>query len=587
MPGDVPEDLLQPEPLDPAVAALAELARREAQDPLRHVVWTPTQDQYIRRPKRYCLLSGPNRGGKTACNAGDLALRLRCIHPTASVLSKPGVYLVFGTSRSSLRENWHAKLRQSSKLRGTCENFPMVPDWALWKASPKRAEKYSGSGGDRTIRELVCCHPEDTSQIWHRALFFPSADVETWKRIEGMDRVLGIYLDEVAGSIDLLKELYARLLESNSDPDIQREAGGGFLSWSATETKDNEAYRSFREKCERPTEYAEYGLFSIDPAENPAIDMAEREKMRAHYSAEDYELRMMGQGRFRDRYQVYPQLLRERHVLPTDYEPGPEDNLWAVYDPGWDHASGIGVFAVRREKPWQKIWVRYWKHYKSTFEYDIRKLAEWLRGRALEAFVTDPAAHKTEKGQGKKQHQMIREALQAFRIKLYRGMLVPYNRHESGIKAVRDQLDPDSTNPKAEPWLLFNPSTTSGVSAGWYELTNYCTKQEHVYSGPHGVIKKDDEFPDLVRYGVQVTNRAPGSAAAPRVIPVTWTPRPPNLPTIDAGAPVVMGEAPTSDVERSLADIRRAASAALAGNRTRWGRRLRQLREITADAGDD
>lgn len=523
---------IKPRPeVDPKLVRKAELARRKLEDPALHFVPTATQRGFIHRKTRYNILSGPTRGGKTSCNAMDLALAARRKHPTKSVTCLNGVYLIFGTSREALRDNWYGKLRIESKLLGPASEFPMIPDCEVLD------EKFSGGGGDRTIKEIIMRHPEKPNEPGHRIIFNVSGDVNTWKRMEGKDRVLGIKIDEVAGSKELFTEFFRRVLETNSHPGVKEQAGGAFIDWSATETKGNETYSEWMEKAQS-AEFTEYGFFKLDPSENKAIDMDERLKMAQNMSAEDYNISMLGKGRFADRLLIYGgQLNHDRHVRKDDYIVQPDDNLWVCYDPGFDHDTGILVAAINKANPYKLRIVKEWLHPKTTMAQDVWFLAQWLRGRFIECFVADPAAHKTEKGSGKKLITQIREEIQRANIKSMRGFRMPYNSHEPGIYAVRRYLDPMPDNRQAEPLIEFNPS----CKKTWQQMASYKSYQAGEFTGQHGVVKKLDELSDCVRYLCNVTGRSPwNNGEAPTVVRSSWVKRPPNLPKWAEGlAPVV------------------------------------------------
>jgi hypothetical protein len=568
---------MKPKDVDPGVMALAVLEQRRRQDPLTHFQPSETQKRYLTRMTRYATLNGPTRGGKTAANAVDLAQCARRIHATKTVRSVNGIYLVFATARESIRDNWYGKLRVASKLLGPASEFPLIPDHELLQPLA-RGERFAGGGGDRTIKEVVMRHPDDPRKPGHRIIFNVSADPNVWKRIEGKDRVLGVYIDEAAGTKELLTECFRRLLETNSHPDIRREAGGGFISWSATETKINEAFIEFIGKCGDPS-YPEYELFKIGANENVAIDEAERAKMAQNMSIDDYNVSMKNEGRAYDKYAIYGRQWNDiRHVRATDYEVSPDDNLWVGYDPGYDHNTGLCVAVINQASPYKLRFVKFWCHPKTTIAQDIDLLRRWLRGRAIEALVYDPACHKTEKGSGKQLVTIIREELQRANIKCYRGLRMPYNSHDPGIFAVRRYLDPVPTNPNAEALIELNPSLKSGCQRARQQMVMYRSHEEGRFTGPHGVVKKDDEFPDLVRYLCQATGRSPwNNGEAPSVQRPCWVKRAPNLPKWEEGQEVeVVAADPLSlSPEETLQVQRHQRSAMAASLRSRNGKRRR------------
>ncbi len=578
------------EKIDPVLMAKATLIRREIEDPLIHYKPSPTQYQIHHRTARYILITAPSRAGKTSCNSMDLAMCARRKHPTKTVRSLNGTYLVFGTSREALRDNWYGKLVDSSKLRGPAEEYGMLPSWEIF------SKKYSGSGADRTIKEIVMRHPDDPDKPGHRILFALSGDPKTWRRLEGKDRVLGIYFDEVEGSRDLFTECFRRLVETNSHPAIFAEAGGGFISWSGTETKENEVFKEWMDKCERPEEFPEYKLFKITPHETGAISEDERLKMAMNLSKEDYEISMKGIGRYADRLLIYGrQLDPRRHLLEFDYEPQPEDNLWVVYDPGFDHNTALAIAAIRPSKPNKIHWVRAWTHRQTAMGHEIHLLRQYLRGRFIECMVVDPASHKTEKGSGKKLITQIRDEMLRAGIKSMRGFRMPYNRHAPGILDVRRFLDPVPGNPNAEPLMCFNPSRESGVSVMWTQMCNYRSHKEGQWQGIHGVVKKNDDLNDCVRYLVACTDRSPwavqkGAWVTPTMMRPTWVKRPLNKPLWEGDDTPAVYSAPAEVVlsEAEILERDRTRKSALAAQiRSRRGKRIGRSRLVEAYGDED
>lgn len=576
--------------LDPVLMAKAALLKRQSEDPLNHYKASPNQSLFHHRTQRYVLVNAPTRSGKTTCNAMDLSMVARRRHPTKTVTCVNGIYMVFGTSREALRDNWYGKLRVTSKLRGPAENSPMIPDWEILD------EKFSGGGGDRTIREIVMRHPDNPNLPGHRILFGLSGDSRTWRRMEGKDRVLGIYFDEVEGSAQLFTECFRRLIETHSHPEIKSQANGGFIAWSGTETKENEVFKEWMEKCDKPEEFPEYARFKLTPDETGAISNEERAKMAQNMNKQDYEISMLGVGRFSDRLLIYGQQLDpKRHLLENDYVPTPDDNLWVGYDPGFDHNSGMLVAAINPRNPFKLHIVKAWSHPKTTLGQDIALLRMWLRGRFIECFVADPASHKTEKGLGKKLITMIREELMRAGIKSLRGFRMPYNRHEPGIFAVRRYLDPVPGNRNAEPLIVFNASKPSGCLVTWNQMCNYRSHKENEYQGTHGVIKKNDDGVDVIRYLVNCTDRSPwNSGGAPNIMRPTWVKRAPNIPTweeaggmpSDAYAVTQVTEVTLTDDEM-LAKDRERKSALAAKIRSRGGRRFKEGRRLALEVGPE
>ena len=255
------------------LAELAELNKENAT-----MGYEPTLTQRIFRDSlvRYKLLTGPNRGGKTGHIAWEVSACAQQIHPMRTVKSKKGVYLVLAPSLEQLSDPWEKKLLKQSELAGEYKNVPLIPKSEIKKCY------YSQSSSGKVIRKIEM-------KNGHDILLMPSGDPNVWKRIQGKS-LLGVVLDENIGDINLIRELIFRLLDTNSDPDVVKESGGGWLCWGATDTEFNEGFAWFLERCEDEKE-KDFAAFWINPCENPAINQEEREKLRSILGEEQSSIR--------------------------------------------------------------------------------------------------------------------------------------------------------------------------------------------------------------------------------------------------------------------------------------------------------
>ncbi len=470
-------------------ADLLELAIRQRLDPCLLYRPGPTIARFHASKARYRWIGGKNRGGKTTGLINEVVLCARRLHPTRTV-TKNGVYLLLAPARDQLQDPWGVRLLEQSQLKGECYARPYIPPWEI----KPDGIKYTHGGGRPTVKEIQLLNG-------HTIKFSVTKDVGTWKRKQGQN-YLGIALDESEVSKDLIMEMYRGLLDSNSDDDIVREAGGGWLAWGATETTTNAPLQEFITLCENP-EQNDWEGFRLTKDENPAIKAEEREKLRVAFTEEDYQVRMEGTEGYADRLAIYGKQWNDaRHMRTTDYIVQPEDNLWCAYDPGGagaeSHDTGIVFAAINKAEPTKLRFVHCIKLNRTILSYDFKRIAHFLRGRTLEGFVPDIATNKTEKATGKTIRWQMKEEMSRQKIKSYRGIVTPMNRHDPGIKRVQTYLD--------ENLIELNPSKESGCMLLRQQMLSYSSYEEGVYQGARGVVKKDDDLVDPLRYLIMAIN---------------------------------------------------------------------------------
>ena len=476
-----------------------ELRLQLALDPVRNFKPRPTQIRCYTSRARYRWIGGPNRGGKSAQLAIEAAAVVRRLHPTRTV-RKATTGLILAPSREQLQDPWEKKLLRDCELRGHIGR-PLIPE-----AEVKKIYRTHGAGAP-TLRQIDL-------KNGNIIRFGVSKDPESWKRRAGQ-QLAWIILDEAEGNMNLLNELYPRLLDANKDPEIVEQAGGGWLLWGATPTTANVALMKFIADCDDP-KLDDWQGFRLNDGDGDATDLAERERLKPAFSDEDYELRMKGSVNFVDRLLIYGrQWSDSRHMRATDYEVQPSDNLWCAYDPGGagkeSHDTGILFAAINKDEPRKIHVVKYIKLNRTTLAYDVKVMADFLRGRKLEGFVPDPAVSKTEKGSGKSVRQQLREELIKEKILVHRGLVHVHNWREPGIKRCQTYLEQDLID--------VNSSYESGGQLFRQQWVSYRSYEAGIYQGIHGVVKTDDEATDCGRYLIQ---------AKPLWMPrpcgdVTWT----------------------------------------------------------------
>jgi hypothetical protein len=462
-------------------------------DPVLNFTPWPTQHRCYVSKARYRWIGGANRKGKSALLGVEAASAARRLHPTRTV-SKPTTGLILAPSREQLQDPWEKKLLKDCELRGF-EGRPFIPAQEIAKVW------YTHGAGAPTLKQI-------DMKNGNTIRFGVSKDPESWKRRAGQ-ALSWIILDEAEGDLNLLNELYPRLLDANKDEQIVREAGGGWLLWGATPTTANVALMRFIQTCEDPKE-PDWEGFRMGEADGDAADKRERERLRGAFSDEDFDLRMLGTVDYADRLLIYGKHWDDQRVMiAPDYEVHPDDNLWCAYDPGGagqeSHDTGILFAAISKDQPTLIKVVHFIRMNRTILSYDFKRIAHYLRGRTLEGFIPDIASNKTEKTTGKSLSWQMKEEMARQEIKSYRGIILPYNRHEPGIRRVQTYLD--------DGLIKINASKASGGQLLRQQMLSYRSYEEGVYQGARGVVKKDDEGPDCLVSGTLIE-----TATGPRPI---------------------------------------------------------------------
>ncbi len=408
-------------------AAQVVLAARRERDPLAQFKPTPTQAAFLASKTRYKLLSSANRGGKTSCTAAFVA---RCALRRDPVWSVPkdinGVYCIFAPRRDQIVDPWYKKLCEESELRGPCEKFPMIHKRDIIKV-------YNTHGGGKPMPKII------ELKSGHRLWFGVSGDKHAWEGLEGKGMVLGIALDESAGTQNLIDECMVRLLETHSHPSIKASCGGGWLAWGATETKLNDAFTEFRAKCEDP-DCPDFAAFWIDPNENPAIDADERLKYKGILSEEKYKARMEGEGGAHEALQVYPQFDDVAHWCDTPYEVTDDDTIYVGYDPG-TNMSGLVFVAYTKDQPRVGHVFRALEVRRATVDAEAEIIVNTVLGRRIEWLAYDQAARKIEKASGSSTLWQLMECMKKRKATPRGGYLKGRSNYDDSVPVVRLALN--------------------------------------------------------------------------------------------------------------------------------------------------
>lgn len=466
-------------------AARAALEKLKSSDPLLAFKPSATVAAFMKSKALFKLVLGGNRSGKTTGVLADLAMRARGIHPHAKWFGPIRIFF-FTVGRSQAATVTGHKLFEKSEFPGPIGQFPMIPENEL--ASPVGTVTYGGTAIP------IFAKLKNGSELH----FGWAGQSEAAKRFQGGQWDF-VHFDEAACEGKLLAEAYARTLDARSDTS---RPGSGGVYWSATGTEADENFERFHRKCEDRAE--EHALFSIGRDENPAITKKSRDQFARLLTEPERRIRIDGTSTAAGELAIYgKQWADARHMRGADYVPGPSDNLWACYDPGGagssGHNTGILLCAINAVNPRKLRHFEFILQTRLTLDDEVDMLRDKLKGRPLEGFVYDIAAHKTEKS-GLSVKNQLREKLEAAGIVIHRGMIPGRNRHIDGIKIVREYLDPAPWQRNVEPLIEFSPSDASGGQIIRAQMRAYRSHEAGKFQGAGGVVKKDDEAPDCVRY---------------------------------------------------------------------------------------
>jgi len=459
---------------------------RHAEDPCRMMELTPCQRLASESKARYVAIRGANRSGKTAYSAYRLARIARRL-PDCKTTQVQGVYIVFAPARQQLQDPWGKKLLKKSEVKGALFEKPFIPSYDI------RNIWYTYGAGDKTVSLVEL-------KNGNYILFCVSGDKNVWKRIEGKGFVLGVVLDESAGTDELLTELAVRLLDANSNEQVKAEAGGAWILWGATQTKKSPAFERFLALGQSGAD-PDYAAFDLLPGENPAIDQSEREKLAAIMSKESYEVRMLGHGSAASNMALYPQWDDDLNLVPKgqEYEPGLTDNLWVFYDPG-THYTGIVFVAINKLYPNRLNIVRFEQTQRTTLEYDVKLIRDWLGGRWLEGFVYDQAARKLDKTGSTVAGALWKLFNQkGYDVRMHRGMLMGKSEYALTVPLMRSCI---RCPPGSDVPTNFILNRESGCGLLRWQIMN-CAFKENAYDlKESNIAEGNDHGSDACRYGI-------------------------------------------------------------------------------------
>jgi len=416
-----------------------------------------------------------------------------------------GNYLLVTTRRQQADLVWRKKLLLQSELRGAPKKVGMIPEHKTEKIG------LSTDQGIRALKSLVFTKEYGSSQL----IVVWSGDQNSWQGLEGI-QFDGVFIDENSVNEMMMAELSVRVRDAYDDP---AKPGAGFIMWAATETKVNPAFTRFREVC-RDENDPTTGYFEI-PAEE-AVAVTEESGLQAAklMSDEVAKSRVNGIGGALDLVQIYPQFDKDLHCVRAVYEHQAFDNIVVGYDPGMSHPTGMVVCSIRRDDPETlHVWACF-NRTRQTIDNECDWLFERLGGqydaagqierfpRQIARVVYDPSAKAAQKAAGGQTiASVLHTALQDRRL-MHKEALYRFaqNQHDIGIERVRSML----TQRKI---VIYTENV--GCSELVRQLIMYRGRPATNFVGVHGVVKKDDDLCDPIRYvcaeKVKWTNLGPNT----------------------------------------------------------------------------
>lgn len=467
------------------------LEQRKRNDPLRWFIPSPTQEQFLRRDTvatPFVLVGSLSRGGKSAITMADLALTLRGIHPYRKNYTGLNIGVFAPTREQAARVIGH-KLFDNSELilppgsPAEAIGKPMIPHWEIQHL------RRPVLAGTQVPKEVLL-------KNGNRAFF-------SWTGVEDQDKkIAGIkldaaYIDEEAGNPKLFAEIATRLTDALSDPS---RPGLGYYVWAYTNTNWNDAYEAFKRRSEEGVKG--HRTFIIERGENPAIKAEARAMLAGTMDADQAKIRMEGGTDAGALVQIYAkQWQDERHVMTEDYEVEADDNLWVSYDPGVDHPMGMLIGALNKREPLCINFVQAWTYKGENIEKDVQNLEEWLRGRKITGFVYDTNLKNKDRGGGPSVLTRMKELMANRGIIPLAGFFQSKKNHAPGIALVRHYLDPSDQRVGVPPLIrLTKPNDRNGMGIFRSQILSYRGKEGTKFTGPGGVVKKNDETTDCLRY---------------------------------------------------------------------------------------
>lgn len=471
-------------------AVLIEAIKRK-RDPVLSFVPNGIQKEWRECDAHFTMINGANQiGGKTYGICITIAELLRGIHRMKFENAK---FLVLTPSRGQAADPFGKYLLERASCPGPAGENPMLnPDDVRVTVDRSTAPpavkhiKHIGTGNE--------------------VFFFWSAFHAAQNFLEGK-QFSWIFIDESAGTKALIEELMPRTAFAR----LQNPMAGR-ITWTATETKVNEAHTDFQLKCEEPS-LEDYKLFTVTDAVLDQGSVFDRKTIEAVYSGSDEtqkNIRMRGNEGAGQNVLIYPVLStnHDAFVLEEPYEPSEYDNIVVAFDPGMGHPGAL-MFAFYNENEPMKAYIKQFFCSSGVMLPEwVEILRRYLDGRRLSAFVPDKygAGHR-DRGTGKSTMQQMAELMddESLWVDGRVAIRTVKQEHKMSIARLGSYFitTGDRANPK--PLMVFDPPDSSnGIRDCFRQIAGYRGRPDLNFKGPHGVVKKNDEGPDCARLLAQL-----------------------------------------------------------------------------------
>lgn len=470
---------------DPTPAqARALLAKLRETDPIYHYTPLPTCALFHASDAYFRLLESGGQAGKSTAACAEMAMLLRGIHPHKRFYGPiTGLYMCVSRQQ--------AAMVVQEKLFGHC-GFPDLPGAppgiGNYPFIPKHEVKDYGSikAGVRATYFIELTNGSKLYFAW-------SGSDHVYEIIQGPSLDV-VALDENVGERKLMIELRKRLLARQN-----KKNWSGQLWWAAHGTSMNEEYDDFRIRCMDPND-EDHAYFPIGRTENPAVTQEGIDRFAKTLTVEEQAIHVYGTKTAGELTRIFGEQFDDKlHMLPTDYVPSPQDNLWLGYDPGVDHPTGMALTAISPDKPIQHKVIKCWLHRNKISEFDLQLLEQYLCGRRLAGIVYDTAASNASKS-GISVIGLIMDMMLKRGMSPLAGFFKSNKGHYKNIMLARHYLRPNVYEPTTEPLIVINPSQESGGPLLRWQFLKYSGKEGTKFTGPGGVVKKDDDLLDAMLY---------------------------------------------------------------------------------------
>lgn len=444
----------------------------------------PSHLNYLKSTALFRCVEAGNQSGKTSAMQADCAAKLIGKHPFAPNFS-PRRILVIITRTDQAATVWGKRLLKACELPGPLGKLPWIDPHYIKKINWKPAQKFGKYPGSFELHN---------GSEYYMAL---AGDPDSWLGLEGL-KFDDVYRDEATGNESLSDELEPRLWVARSDPD---KPGAGGSHWGATQTKDNEEYRKFKDACVNAV--AGHAYFYFPTEENKSVSKETRDSAKNRMSAEAYQVRALGLGSTTDKVKVIaPYWERAVHERPEVYRVRPDDNLRITFDPGWRDKGGLMFSVISRDAPRELKIIR-WRSYKfGGYNAFVMDMKAWLDGRTATSIVCDSQIHSTKQDTGETYYQVFCNLLETHKVKTRSEPTWLKPRLEDSIPIVQHAIQNHGADhdPRKNSVVVYTGDPSENTEPFIGELLNSRWQMDREGNVCKQMVQKNLEAFDVLRY---------------------------------------------------------------------------------------